>query len=209
MGTNPIKKDKAFTRRDFLKGFGGGAIGAAVAPKILAQESTSIETKSGKLPVYAKKKISLTVNGEKYTLVVEPQETLLDLLRDRLNLTGAKKTCNQGECGGCTVLIDEEPVYACLYLAMRADGKSIQTIEGLSDGKELHPIQQAFIDEDAYQCGFCTPGFILATAGFLKTKQNPDLPEIKKGLSGNICRCGNYDRIYKAVEKAAKNMGRS
>jgi len=209
MGTNPIKKSKAFTRRDFLKGFGGGAIGAAVAPKILAQESASIDTKSGKLPVFTKKQITLNVNGEKYTLVVEPQETLLDLLREKLNLTGAKKTCNQGECGGCTVLLDGEPVYSCLYLAIRADGKSVQTIEGLADGKELHPIQQAFIDEDAYQCGFCSPGFIMTTTGFLKTKQNPDLTEIKTALSGNICRCGNYDRIYKAVEKAAKKMGRS
>jgi aerobic-type carbon monoxide dehydrogenase small subunit (CoxS/CutS family) len=209
MGKNPIKKGKAFTRRDFLKGFGGGAIGAAVAPKILAQESASIETKSGKLPVFTKKQITLDINGEKYTLVVEPQETLLDLLREKLNLTGAKKTCNQGECGGCTVLLDGEPVYSCLYLAIRADGKSIQTIENLADGKELHPIQQAFIDEDAYQCGFCSPGFIMTTAAFLKTNQNPDLKEIKKALSGNICRCGNYDRIYQAVEKAAKQMGRS
>lgn len=209
MGTNPNKKRKAFTRRDFLKGFGGGAIGAAVAPKILAQESASIETKSGKLPVFTKKQITLFVNGEKYTLVVEPREILLDLLREKLNLTGTKKTCNQGECGGCTVILDGEPVYSCLYLAIRADGKSIQTIEGLADGKKLHPIQEAFIDEDAYQCGFCSPGFMMATVGFLKTNQNPNLNEIKTALSGNICRCGNYKHIYKAIEKAAKNMGRS
>jgi xanthine dehydrogenase YagT iron-sulfur-binding subunit len=209
MGTKPNIKGKAFTRRDFLKGFGGGAIGAAVAPKIFTQESASIQTKSGKIPVFTKKQINLTVNGEKYTLVVEPQETLLDVLREKLNLTGTKKICNQGECGGCTVLLDGEPVYSCLYLAIRADGMSIQTIEGLAEGKELHPVQQAFIDEDAYQCGFCSPGFMMATAGFLKINQTPDLTEIKKALSGNICRCGNYDRVYKAVEKAAKNMGRS
>lgn len=209
MGTNPEKKGKSFTRRDFLKGFGGGALGAAVAPKILAQESTSIATKSGKLPVYTKKQITLSINGKKITLVVEAQETLLDLLRERLNLTGSKKMCNQGECGACTVLLDGKPVYSCLYLAIGADGKSIQTIEGLAEGEELHPVQQAFIDEDAYQCGFCAPGFMMATAGFLKSKPNPDLTEIKSALSGNICRCGNYQHIYRAVEKAAKDMGRS
>jgi xanthine dehydrogenase YagT iron-sulfur-binding subunit len=209
MGTKHNKKGKPYTRRDFLKGFGGGAIGAAVVPKILTQEMTAIDTEKGKVPVYTNKEVSLTVNGKKYTLVVEPQETLLDILRERLNLTGAKKTCNQGECGGCTVLLDGEPVYSCLYLAIRADGKSIQTIEGLAEGKNLHTIQQAFIDEDAYQCGFCTPGFIMATTGFLQTNNDPNCDEIKAGLSGNICRCGNYRNIYKAVSSAAKKMGRS
>ena len=209
MGTKQNKKGKAYTRRDFLKGFGSGAIGAAVVPKILAQESASIETKKGKIPVYSKKQVTFTVNGEKYTLVVEPRETLLDILRERLNLTGTKKICNQGECGGCTVLLDGEPVYSCLYLAIRADGKSVQTIEGLAEGKNLHPIQEAFIDEDGYQCGFCTPGFMMASAGFLATTKNPNLEEIKSALSGNICRCGNYGNIYKAVSAAAKKMGRS
>jgi len=215
MGTNQNKEGKSYTRRDFLKGFGGGAIGAAVVPKILAQETASMETKKGKVPVYAKKQVTLTVNGEKYTLVVEPRETLLDVLRERLNLTGTKKICNQGECGGCTVLLDGEPVYSCLYLAIRADGKSVQTIEGLADGKNLHPIQQAFIDEDAYQCGFCAPGFIMSTVGHLETQGNSqskmklNMEDIKMALSGNICRCGSYEHIYKAVAEAAKKMGRS
>lgn len=209
MGTKSDKKGKAFTRRDFLKGFGGGAIGAAVVPKILAQESTSIATGNGKIPLYTAKKISLFVNGEKHTLVVKPQETLLNVLREKLNLTGTKKTCDQGECGGCTVLLDGKPVYSCLYLAIRADGTSIKTIEGLANGKDLHPVQQAFIEKDAYQCGFCTPGFMMATAGFLTAEKNPNLDEIKTALSGNICRCGNYKHIYKAVSVAAKKMGRS
>ncbi len=215
MGTNQNKQGKSFTRRDFLKGFGGGAIGVAVVPKILAQETASMETKKGKIPVYAKKQVTLTVNGEKYSLVVEPRETLLDVLRENLNLTGTKKTCNQGECGGCTVLLDGEPVYSCLYLAIRADGKDIRTVEGLAEKENLHPVQQAFIDTDAYQCGFCAPGFIMSTVGFLETHRNSppmmnlDLEEIKKALSGNICRCGNYDHIYKAVSEAAKKMGRS
>lgn len=209
MGTKPNKKGKAFTRRDFLKGFGGGALGAAVVPRILAQESTSIATARGKIPVYTRKQISLDVNGKKYTLVVKPHDTLLEVLRDNLNLTGTKKTCDRGECGGCTVLLNEKPVYSCLYLAIRADGMSVQTVEGLSDGKDLHPVQQAYIDEDAYQCGFCTPGFLMASTAFLKTNSNPDLEGIKKALSGNICRCGNYQNIYKAVSAAAKKMGRS
>jgi xanthine dehydrogenase YagT iron-sulfur-binding subunit len=209
VGKKSDKKGKAFTRRDFLKGFGGGAIGAAVVPKILAQESTSIATGNGKIPLYKAKKISLIVNGEKHTLVVKPQETLLNVLREKLNLTGTKKTCDQGECGGCTVLLDGKPVYSCLYLAIRADGTSIKTIEGLANGKDLHPVQQAFIEKDAYQCGFCSPGFMMATAGFLTTTTNPNLDEIKTALSGNICRCGNYNHIYKAVSAAAKKMGRS
>ncbi len=209
MGTHPNKKGKAYTRRDFLKGIGSGAIGAAVVPKILAQESAPIETKKGPIPVYTKKQITLAVNREKYTLVVQPQDTLLDVLRETLNLTGTKKTCDRGECGGCTVLLDDKPVYSCLFLAIRADGKSIKTIEGMADGKDLHPVQQAYIDEDAYQCGFCTPGFIMASAAFLNINSDPDLSEIKSALSGNICRCGNYQNIYKAVSAAAKKIGRS
>jgi len=148
----------------------------------------------------------MTVNCVKQTLMVEPRETLLDVLRERLNLTGAKRICNQGECGGCTVIVDGKPVYSCLYLAILADGKEITTIEGLAKADALHPVQQAFIDVDAYQCGFCTPGFILTSANFLQNNPNPQLDEIKKALSGNICRCGNYVHIYKAVADAAKKM---
>jgi len=215
MGTQHKKEGKAYTRRDFLKGFGGGAIGAAVVPKILAQESASVETKMGKIPVYTKKQITFTVNGEKLTLVVRPEETLLDVLRENLNLTGTKKICDQGECGGCTVLIDGDPVYSCLCLAIRVDGKSVQTIEGLADGKDLHPVQKAFIDNDAYQCGFCSPGFIMSIVAFLEERKNSpsmkdmELDEVKKALSGNICRCGNYAHIYRAVTEAAQKMGRS
>lgn len=208
MKMGKVKKGKAFTRRDFLKGFGSGTLGAAIAPKLLAQKAESIQTKEGEVPVYAKKKIKFTVNAKDYALVVEPQETLLDVLRDKLNLTGAKKTCDRGECGGCTVLLDGNPIYSCMYLAIRADGASITTIEGLASNDKLNPLQQAFIDKDAYQCGFCTPGFIMASEALLKKNPNPDLGDIKKGLSGNLCRCGNYTKIYQAVDQAAK-AGRS
>jgi len=201
------KKGKTFTRRDFLKGFGSGTLGVAIAPKLLAQKAESVQTEEGEVPIYSKKQIKFTVNAKNYTLVVEPQETLLDVLRDKLNLTGAKKICDRGECGGCTVLLNGKPVYACMYLAIRAEGKEIMTVEGLAPKDKLHPLQQAFIDRDAYQCGFCTPGFLMASAAFLKINSNPSLEEIKKALSGNICRCGNYHKIYQAISEAAK-MGR-
>lgn len=203
------KKKKTFTRRDFLKGFGGGALGAAVVPKLLAQEVSSLETKSGKVPLYSKKEISLIVNERQISLVVEPRETLLHVLRERLNLTGTKKICDRGECGGCTVLLDGLPVYSCLYLAIRADGKKITTVEGLASADKLHPVQQAFIEKDGYQCGFCTPGFIMSSAAFLNKNKSPNLEEIKEALSGNLCRCGNYFKIYEAVSAAAsKSMRR-
>lgn len=208
MKKGKAKKGKTFTRRDFLKGFGSGTLGAALAPKLLAQKAESIQTREGKVPIYTKKQIKITVNTKNYSMVVEPQETLLDVLRDKLNLTGTKKTCDHGECGACTVLLDENPVYSCMYLAIRADGANITTIEGLAQKDKLHPLQQAFIDKDAYQCGFCTPGFILASEALLKKKPNPNLDQIKRGLSGNLCRCGNYTKIYQAVDQAAK-MGRS
>ncbi len=201
-------KGNALTRRAFLKGFGSGALGAAVAPKLLTQEAESIQTKEGKIPVYSKKQISLIVNEKKLSMIVEPHETLLDVLRDNFNLTGAKKTCDRGECGGCTVLLDGKPVYSCMFLALRADGAKITTVEGLAQKDRLHPVQQAFIDKDAYQCGFCTPGFIVSSVAFLNSSPNPNAEDIKKALSGNLCRCGNYFKIYQAVDQAAKQMRR-
>jgi aerobic-type carbon monoxide dehydrogenase small subunit (CoxS/CutS family) len=203
------RKRKTFTRRDFLKGFGGGALSATVVPRLLAQDIDSLRTKKGNIPLYSKKQISLTVNEKKFSLVVEPRETLLHVLRERLNLTGTKMTCARGECGACTVLLDGNPVYSCLYLAVRADGKKITTVEGLETKEKLHPVQQAFIDKDGYQCGFCTPGFIMSSVAFLSKNKNPTLEETKNALSGNLCRCGNYLRIYEAVSAASKNMRRS
>jgi len=200
------KKRKTFTRRDFLKGFGGGALSVAVVPKYLTQDMTALQTKEGKIPLYSRRQITITVNQKNYSLEVEPRETLLHVLRERLNLTGAKMTCDRGECGACTVLLDGKPVYSCLTLAIRAEGEKITTIEGLATEDKLHPLQQAFIDKDGYQCGFCTPGFIMSSVALLERKKNPDLEEIKSGLGGNICRCGNYAKIYEAVSAASKKM---
>ncbi|HMA55034.1 MAG TPA: (2Fe-2S)-binding protein [Acidobacteriota bacterium] len=191
------------TRRDFIKGMGSGAIGTAVLQPLLGQ---TIATQKGRVPVYDRKAITLTVNGRKTTLDVEANETLLDVLRDRLDLTGAKKVCDRGECGGCTVLLDGEPVYACMTLAIRADGRTVRTVEGLAEGDKLHPVQEAFIEKDGYQCGYCTPGFLMTTTAFLEKNPSPSLDEIKQALSGNLCRCANYAKIYSAVDLAAKKM---
>lgn len=202
------KKNQTFTRRDFLKGFGGGAIGAAVTPSLLAQDKSALQTQEGKIPLFLKKQIALSINEKKFTLIVESGETLLHVLRERLNLTGTKKTCDRGECGGCTVLLNGKPVYSCMYLAVRADGKNITTIEGLATDGKLHPVQQAFIDKDAYQCGFCTPGFIVSSVALLNTNPNPSQEDIQKALSGNLCRCGSYVKVYDAISAASKSKRR-
>ena len=202
------KKSQAYSRRDFLKGMGTSAIGATVAPKLFAKDVTALQTQVGDVPLYSKKQINLTVNNRSLSLVVESHETLLYVLRERLNLTGTKRICDRGECGGCTVIMDGVPIYACMYLALMADGKNITTIEGLANGDNLHPIQQAFIDKDGYQCGYCTSGFIMTTAAFLEKNTNPSSDEIKEALSGNICRCGNYTRIFDSVSTAAQRMRR-
>ena len=197
------KTSGGVSRRDFIKGMGTGALGSAVLPPLLGQ---TIVTKKGRVPVYEEKTIALTVNGRKVSLKVGANETLLDVLRDKLDLTGAKRVCDRGECGGCTVHVDGAPVYACMVLAARADGRTIRTIEGLAEGDKLHPVQEAFIEKDGYQCGFCTPGFIMSTSAFLAKNPAPSLDEIKQALSGNICRCGNYAKIYGAVDAAAKKL---
>lgn len=206
MEKNPRKKKKTYTRRAFLQGMGGGAAGAALASGLIGKSPTPPQAGIPEAPVYSKKTVTLNVNGRPLTLEVEPRETLLEVLRERLKLTGAKKTCDRGECGSCTVLLDGEPIYACLYLAARTDGKTITTVEGLSQGETIHPVQQAFIDKDAYQCGFCMPGFIISSVAFLNKNQTPSLPEIKTALSGNLCRCGNYSKIYEAVAEASERM---
>jgi aerobic-type carbon monoxide dehydrogenase small subunit (CoxS/CutS family) len=191
------------SRRDFLKGMGTGALGTAVIPELLGQ---TIATRKGRVPVYERKTIALTVNGRKASLEVEANETLLEVLRDKLGLTGAKRVCDRGECGGCTVLLDGAPVYACMFLAVRADGRTVKTVEGLADGDKLHPVQEAFIEKDGYQCGFCTPGFLMTTSAFLEKNPAPSPDEVQQALAGNLCRCGNYAKICGAVEAAAKKM---
>ena len=144
-------------------------------------------------------KITLTVNGEAYNVVVDGGKTLLDCLRENLQLTGTKKGCDRGDCGACAVLIDGLPVNACLVLAAEVEGKEITTIEGLAKDGVLHPLQQAFIDRGAIQCGFCTPGMVLSAKAILDQHLKPTRDDIRKALAGNLCRCGGYSRILEAV----------
>jgi xanthine dehydrogenase YagT iron-sulfur-binding subunit len=150
--------------------------------------------------------LSLVVNGERRQLRIDPRTTLLDLLRENLGLTGTKKGCDMGQCGACTVLADGMRIDSCLALAAQYDGRSITTIEGLSKGAQLHPVQQAFLEEDAFQCGYCTPGQILSCVGFLKEGGSGDEAAIREGMSGNLCRCGAYPNIVAAV-RSAKGRG--
>lgn len=152
------------------------------------------------------KKLKLIVNDVVYELETRPERRLLDVLRDELHLTGTKEGCSEGECGACTVLIDGKPADSCLVLVGQVDGCHITTIEGLSDGNELHTLQQAFIQAGAVQCGYCTPGMILSAKAVLDQNPNPSEEEIRKGLSGNLCRCTGYQKIVDAVRLAAGEL---
>jgi aerobic carbon-monoxide dehydrogenase small subunit len=150
--------------------------------------------------------IRICVNGEWRELTVKPYERLVDSLRERLGLTGTKVGCGEGECGSCTVTIDGKAVLSCLTLAVQANGKQIKTIEGLRRGDELHPIQKAFVEEGAAQCGFCTPGMIMAAEAMLKQNPNPSEEDVRKTLANNLCRCTGYDKPVKAILAAAQNL---
>ena len=152
------------------------------------------------------KDIRVTVNGQSHELQVRPWATLLEIIREDLGLTGTKEGCGVGECGGCTVIMEGKTVNACMVLAVEADGKRITTIEGLADGETLHPVQEAFLEIGGMQCGFCTPGMILSTKALLDANRNPTDEEIRKGLSGNFCRCTGYTKIIESVKVAAEKM---
>lgn len=195
------------TRRRFLKGVSTGVVGTLITsvsdgPSLGAAGETAVEYAEGRILGPGQVIVTLNVNGLDRKVAVEPRATLLDTLREKLKLTGAKRVCDRGECGACTVIMDGDPVYACLILAVAAHGRKIETIESLRRGQELHPIQQSFLDNDAMQCGFCTPGQILSAKALLDRNPRPGRDEIRKGMCGNLCRCGAYPKILKAVEQA-------
>jgi len=182
------------SRRTFLKSTGvAGLASTVIAPAELAAQNGPVALGPGEVPV------RLNVNGKAVDLMIEPRVTLLDALRTRADLTGNKRGCDRGACGACTMLVDGRPVYACSTLAIEVQGKQIRNVDGLASGDTLHPVQQAFYEKDALMCGFCTPGFIMASVGLLEKHPNPTPEQIKKGLDGNICRCGTFSRIFEAV----------
>ena len=153
--------------------------------------------------------VNLTVNGATHALMIDPRTTLLDLLREHLDLTGTKKGCDHGQCGSCTVLVDGKRINSCLTLAIMKDGAEVTTIEGISNGSGLHPIQQAFIEHDAFQCGYCTPGQICSAVGLINEGRAKTADDIRELMSGNICRCGGYQNIVAAIQQAMHVQERS
>ena len=186
------------SRRGFLSSVSAGAVVAVSLKDAPVAEAQEIEA-TGKSVT-----INLLVNGSMRKVVVEPRWSLVYVLREVLGLTGTKIGCERGECGACTVLIDGKPRYSCMTLAVEAAGHEVTTVEGLLNGEKLGPVQQAFAEEDAFQCGFCTPGQIMAVEGLLRSNPNPTLDQIRTGVSGNLCRCGVYQNIFRAAAKASE-----
>ncbi len=197
--TPTTKKASGFSRRGFLQST--SAAGAGVA--LLEQDALA---QSGKAMGPGEVPVTLNINGKEMKTSVEPRWTLLDTMRNKLDLTGAKRVCDRGTCGACTVITNGRVVYSCTMLAVDAQGKKIETIESLTAGSKTHPIVPAFVEHDAQQCGYCTPGFVMASKGFLDRNPSPTYEQVKAGLGGNLCRCGTYVGIRQAVLTAAKNL---
>jgi aerobic-type carbon monoxide dehydrogenase small subunit (CoxS/CutS family) len=189
-------QERGLSRRTFLKTAGVGAAAAGLLGGD-PREANAAVLGPDAVP------LTLKINGTVRTATVEPRVTLLRTLRNHLDLTGAKEVCDRGACGACTVLVDGAPVCSCLMLAADAVGHEITTVEGLGTPEAMSPVQKAFVECDALQCGFCTPGFVVSSTALLHSHPHPTLDEIKHGLSGNLCRCGTYQRVFEAVEKAA------
>lgn len=195
-------KKSDISRRDFIKNLGGGVVGSGLVITGLSKEAAA------KPPVLENPqktaRLSLKVNNKAFKLMIDPRMTLADVLRDELKLTGTKIVCGQGECGSCTVLLNGKAVYSCHMLAMDAEDQEVTTVEGLLDGEKLHPIQEAFVEHDGLQCGFCTPGQIMAAQAILNEHSRPTREQVLQGMSGNICRCAAYPKILDSVLAAAE-----
>jgi xanthine dehydrogenase YagT iron-sulfur-binding subunit len=195
----------AFSRRGFLRGAGITAASTVIdTARALARETRDAARTEQALGPDAVP-IKLHVNGQEHAVTVEPRYTLADTLRDNLGLTGTKVVCDRGSCSACTVWVDEVPTLACMTLAIDTVGRKVTTIEGLSHGDTMHPVQAAFVKHDAMQCGFCTPGMVMSCAALLKRNPNPDLAEVKHAVSGNLCRCGTYPKVFAATLDAAQH----
>lgn len=197
-------KGPGVSRRGFLKGIGVGTVATGLISPVGLRDALARE---GNLVGPGEVPVTLQINGEIRKLNLEPRVTLLDALRNRLDLTGAKKVCDRATCGACTVLVDGHPVYSCTMLAIEAEGRQITTIEGLGTPAKMNPVQKAFVKHDAQQCGFCTPGFVVASTAFVRKHPDATLDEVRQGLGGNLCRCGTYAGMMLAVVDAAKAKG--
>lgn len=200
---NSEMRSRAFwrtTRREIVVGFASAPVAMGVGSLPAASQPAATPTAPNVTP------LTVTINERPYTLSLDSRTTLLDLLRERLDLTGTKKGCDQGQCGACTVLLNGRRVNSCLTLAAMCDGAKVTTIEGLGSPGKLHPLQQAFIDRDAFQCGYCTPGQICSAAGLISEGKAKTADEIREAMSGNLCRCGAYSNIVVAIQDV---MGRS
>ena len=201
MSDTPGSKQSAFDRRAFMAGAAGSAL-VPLTARAAAEETRAPAAQDPSLPV----DVTLRVNGKDKRLHIDARTTVLDALRDHLKLTGSKKGCDHGQCGACTVLIDDRRVVSCLTLALAAEGQEITTIEGLATDDRLHPMQQAFIDNDAFQCGYCTPGQIMSAIACVKEGHAGNEADIREYMSGNICRCAAYPNIVAAVKQAAPEI---
>ena len=198
------KRKASYSRRDFFR---TGAAGALTGSLVTGAVSTVAAAAADSLAGPAAVSITLNVDGRDRSLQAEPRVTLLDALRNDLNVTGAKRVCDRGTCGACTVLQDGRVVYACSVLAIDAEGSRIETVASIGSSTDLHPVQAAFVDHDASQCGFCTPGFIVAASAVLDKHPQPSVHDLKQGLGGNLCRCGTYAGIHGALaELLAKEV---
>jgi xanthine dehydrogenase YagT iron-sulfur-binding subunit len=204
--SSPADESKrGLSRRDFIKGTGlAVSTGVLVGEELLKAHAPRAGRVVGPGPV----RVTLRINGRLRNLTVEPRVTLLDALRDQLDLTGAKKVCDRGTCGACTVIVNGKSMYACSLLAIDVQGQEVLTIEDLAPEGELHGVSAAFVENDAQQCGFCTPGFVMACKAYLDRNPNPSYEQVKKALGGNLCRCGTYMGVRKAVLDAAMRMQR-
>jgi xanthine dehydrogenase YagT iron-sulfur-binding subunit len=195
----------AFSRRAFLKGASVAAVAGTAAGVATAATGAPVKPE---IFGPGEHEIRLNINGQSKLLKVETRTTLLDALRDKLDLTGAKKICDRGACGGCTVLVDGQAVNSCMTLAMDAVGAKVTTVESLTEGDKVHPLVQNFVKCDAMQCGFCTPGMVMASLACLNKRGKPTREQMQEDISGNICRCGTYGRIFEAIELTAKGGGK-
>jgi xanthine dehydrogenase YagT iron-sulfur-binding subunit len=197
------KAKREISRRQFLEDTGAALVVATAVPALEAKPAARPpETEAAESGV-PRTAIRVTVNGREQQLEVEDRWTLAEMLRDHLDLTGTKIGCDRGECGACTVLLDGKPVYSCSHLAVWADGRTVETVEGLVKGGELDPLQQAFVEHDGPQCGFCTSGQVMSAKGLLARNPHPTRDEVRAGMTGNICRCSNYNRYVEAVLAAS------